>query len=451
LDIRGNWHNLTWEPAPPDVALLYAWSGGEERCRDVVMHHRHRTRYALRRKPDNAVEAYLEHDHPQGWCRQLAGRFGVPPVQRFRLACASHAAGLPTPQPLACGRAGAETIALYAVPPDPVRGDVAWRRVRDVPAARQALLDALEAFASQPQVADRFHSVQLCHLLVGGSAEAPSVQFATGWSLMPRWGLPLADLRLQVARHEAPWLNPLVSGLLQYDREMVDRASLGNGEWAWHMRTEDGRWHLRQGIDPLLPEAAVRMHRNLVRNAPDELVKNDRKRRVSKVAVAGTYYAVKEFTAPGPWGPFAPDRRSYVANWRLELSGFDVPRYLGWLRHREGQGYLVMEWIDGTLLGKALEAAPPEGRAALAQATLALFQALYARDIAHQDMKAQNIIVEAKAGAPRLWLIDNDAVRFGQRITQAHWRRNVRQLRETMPQDAALLQALDAVFAPFMG
>ena len=178
------------------------------------------------------------------------------------------------------------------------------------------------------------------------------------------------------------------------------------------------------------------------------MIKRDTKRNVSEVAPRGQKVIVKEFKKPGPWGKYAPDHRSWLANWRLELSGFPVPQYLGWLKAKSGPAFLVMEYIEGALFSDALLAAALKPEPANHQELDLLFAAqrdllerLHRWGIVHEDFKTQNIIVNWKDGRFVLTLIDNDAVLFGQVPGRKEWLRNLRHIRDTLPGHAAVQEA----------
>jgi tRNA A-37 threonylcarbamoyl transferase component Bud32 len=446
--------------ALPEVAH---WLAGDQACFTCVKEQRKRSVYALRAAPDAPVTYYLKYDHP----RELRDRLKSwlrPRVRReYRAAAALHAAGVPVAEPIACAWVETEGLLVTRALPGARDAVAAWQECRAEPARRAAYLAGLSAFLGVlVRCGVRHPDLHLGNVLV---AEAPA---GLAFCLTDLYGCTLAapddrawrertlavlnGLRVDLTPAEVTAvLGPLCGGapaaaalwdvLLSWQiadlraRWHGRRAKLlGDSSFALRSVTEDGLWRRRAGGDPRVPEAAVRMHRNVVFNAPEELLKDDTKRRLSRVAVAGTYYVVKEFRRPGPWGRWAPDCRSWLANWRLEMSGMPVPRYYGWLRDRRGTAFLVMEFFPGPTLDVALTQGTPAVQDALLEATAGLLRQLTRWGIVHQDLKAQNLIVRSAPGEPvRLGLVDNDAVRFDQRVTAADWTRNLRQLAESLP------------------
>ena len=227
------------------------------------------------------------------------------------------------------------------------------------------------------------------------------------------------------------------------------RKLLGDSSLCRLLRTGEGTWRLRLGIDPDTVAACVRAHRELALSTPDRLLKDGSKRGVSRVADGGGRYVVKEFYRPGPWGRWAADCRAWLANWRLEMYGFPVPRHDGWLRAPTGRGYLVMECLAGTSLDRALEreVQSPDRVEALYEGLMAILHQLYHWGIVHEDLKTQNVMVaERPGGGFELKLVDNDAVLFGRRIRARHRLRNRRHLCGTIPAKGDLSARFAAVF-----
>jgi hypothetical protein len=337
--------------------------------------------------------------------------------------------------------------------------------VRDVPAARARFLAALQACLRQVLTGGVWHpDLHVGNLLVTHTPDGPAFALTDLYgcrqvgtlsthqrlamlSVLNAFRRDLTDAEVHALLAPlVPDGNAAACWEALLDTQIADLAArwrgrrgklLGGSSFVHREVTDEGCWRWREGLDGRVPAAAVRMHRNVVFNHPDGLLKDDRKRRLSRVAVAGTDYVVKEFRRPGPWGPWSPDRRSWLANWRLEMAGFPVPPYAGWLRDRDGHGYLVMAYLPGLTLDRALQTAgADEARfTALCDAALALIEALYRWGILHQDLKTQNLIVADDPGPPRLGLVDNDFVRFGCRVTPADRARTYRQLRESLPLD----------------
>jgi hypothetical protein len=186
-------------------------------------------------------------------------------------------------------------------------------------------------------------------------------------------------------------------------------------------------------FDPDLAYRLLRKHESIRDEHPEDLIKNSRKRCLSKIEEGGTCYIIKEFRTPGPWGRLASDARCWRFNWGLKFAGIAVPEAFAWLKRPREGGVIIFQWISGltadrelkTLLGQPDEFGVAVGK------IQALVQQLYASRIVHRDMKLGNIISN-EAG---LYLVDNDAIHFNVTASEAHWQRNRKQLLSSGAQD----------------
>jgi len=97
-----------------------------------------------------------------------------------------------------------------------------------------------------------------------------------------------------------------------------------------------------------------------------------------------------------------PVRREWRALCRLHALGLAVPRPLAWGRLVGGDGILVSEWCDGTLLRSVLVVASAARRTALLERLAEAVEALHRAGFQHGDLHAGNILVEGD----RLTLLD---------------------------------------------
>ncbi|MFA5204956.1 MAG: DUF374 domain-containing protein [Lentisphaeria bacterium] len=189
--------------------------------------------------------------------------------------------------------------------------------------------------------------------------------------------------------------------------------------------TAAGRWLLLPGLDADTAQALVDAHAaNLA--AGTAVLKDDRKRVLSRVVRDGRSWVVKEYRRPGPWGRFRADARAWRQSQRLHGWGRPVPAVLGWLRGRDGRGWLVQQDAGGTSLHWALKGAPPEQQGRLLQHAAVIVARLQRRRIWHRDLKIANFLCNTTGPGPAgMQLVDLDDVRFGAADTAARRARNL--------------------------
>jgi lysophospholipid acyltransferase (LPLAT)-like uncharacterized protein len=190
--------------------------------------------------------------------------------------------------------------------------------------------------------------------------------------------------------------------------------------------TAAGCWRLLPGLDAATAQTLVDAHAAALAAGTTAVLKNDRKRALTRVVHAGRSWVVKEYRRPGPWGPFRADARAWRQNQRLHGWDMPVPACPGWLRGRDGRGWLILEDVGQTSLYWALKLAPPERHGRLLQYAATIIARLQRRRIWHRDLKVGNFLCdEAAVGRPAMHLVDLDDVRFGAADTAARRARNL--------------------------
>lgn len=197
-------------------------------------------------------------------------------------------------------------------------------------------------------------------------------------------------------------------------------AALGSNSRFQVLDVAGVRWHVRkelrdEGVDLVLadPESAF--------EAPDEVLKEGGSAQV----VVKDGWVVKRIRAKRR-RQLVLDRvrrgkavRAFQRAFLLELSGIATPRVAAAGKRVEAgvvrRSYLVCERVpDARHVDVALVEAEPETRPTVVAATGALIGALHAQRIAHRDLKAGNIVVDAEG---RPWLVDLDGLSLRRVVT----------------------------------
>ncbi len=253
---------------------------------------------------------------------------------------------------------------------------------------------------------------------------------------------------------EKPRQTLLRADVAEFYRRWPDRKRklLRPGQFSVGQQSDSGRWLLRKGFSLERAELVIAAHQQIRDQSPAQLLKNNRRRRVSKVEVDGGNFIVKEFRRPGPWGRFAADARSWVFNWGLEFCGLHVAKCFAWLRAKNGVACLVFEYLDGPTFYEILKDRAEDAAAfgQLSEKLYALLRELYRWRIVHEDLRMANLIVCGPE--PEICLVDNDAVLFNRKIGARQWRRNRRHLlgESNEPCMLALKSWLDSQPPPYM-
>lgn len=172
------------------------------------------------------------------------------------------------------------------------------------------------------------------------------------------------------------------------------------------------------GIDESLALAAVEAHNACVQSG--NLVKNDKKRRISRVVLDGQIYVVKEYVSIHYLKCVSLDSKC----WKGTALVPGAAKCLAWLRGK-GRAWIVQENAgDGDLFQPCWQDNLPLAERQFQAAGRAL-AALHAQGIYHADTKPGNFVT--KTGQPQVTIIDCDDVRKYHRISNAHKMKNLAQ------------------------
>lgn len=155
-------------------------------------------------------------------------------------------------------------------------------------------------------------------------------------------------------------------------------------------------------------------------------LKKDVKRRITQVNHHGRLYVVKDYLRVFPLLSNSPDIRGWLCGNRLQ----GAVRCLGWCRHREGRGYLVMEYAGETSLHLPGKDYDLELLLSLFEEAGRMMCELHCIGVYHADLKPSNFVVSgvSKGDDANVTLIDCDDVRVPFRFGERHRLKNLAQL-----------------------
>ncbi len=470
--------NAQWCPARPDLPELDRWLAGDDATAVLVKANSKRSVYALSPAVGEPPSCFLKYDHPVGFRDRMKGLVRSKVEWEYRDTACLHQAGVPVAAPIAAGWCGIEGILLTRAVPAAVAADQLWHEVEGHPDRRRNYLQALHrllaalldkkvrhpdlhlgnVLATEAGGRTRFVLVDVYGSRLGNDLDHTQQTAILLLASPLRCRLTAAERQdllrglpgIDDAEIESCWNDIARANVREFYRRWTGRRKkLLCGSGASERRlTAAGKWICRDDADRESLAQAVAIHRQQRDETPDQLLKNSRKRCVSRVAIDGAEFAVKEFRHPGRWGRLSADARSWLNNWGLAMAGFRVPRCHGWLQAADGASYLVSDFVPGDELFTALQSG--QGGEALFAKVYDYVRELCRWRVHHEDLKITNFILHAG----ELWLVDNDAVVFDRHIGPKEWQRNRRQLlrgRDDYDFLAAFADWFDAQPPPYRG
>lgn len=191
-------------------------------------------------------------------------------------------------------------------------------------------------------------------------------------------------------------------------------------------------WVLLRPFALDVAEHAVAAHKE--RTVRGELMlKEDRKRCLSRLSIDGHKLIVKEFKA-FRIALLCHATRSWLNTHRLGWLGLPAPTALALLRTR-GRTCLILEDTGEQLLHSELRDAEQSSRRLLLLEVMAqLLARAHLAGVLHHDMKLSNIVLRNPGDdAPQLVMIDLDRVSFKQRLSPTDRLKNLHQILLSMP------------------
>ncbi len=439
-----NPQKVFWHYAPEVSPCISSWlsEGGWETELELVKFNCRRSVY---RCPGSAeVSAfYLKYDHPQRLRDRIKGLWRCKAEKEFQAILVLCRAGVPTARPIAWGEAGADAILVTEELIGAQEFNDAWKKVRDVPEMRSKFMAHLAAFL---------------RCLAGNGVDHPDLH--TGNVLLcqeeERMLFFLMDpYGVRIGKQIKPvelfvWLTSfgrdlshaeivrlvMQSGLAEEDGEAYRlwlaavklAGRLANRRWRGRRKRllrssslcevvfdDFGKWRLLKTFSLTVARQAIDEHRQNV--ACGKILKDDVKRRLTRVTVKDQRLVVKEFIAPGPWGRLAADCRSWLNTCRLAMGSQPVAACRGWLRDKEGHAFIVLDDVGELCLPELLYRTSVVQCLPLLEVAVRIIARFHQRQIWHRDLKSTNFVVSGRIGEVQtLRVIDTDDVRFGVRI-----------------------------------
>ncbi len=454
--------DVSWQFAAVDPAVARLLTDGSwAALAETVKGNVRRTVYRVATGIASVPELYVKHDHPRSPRDRIKSLWRCKSGCEFRSGQQLLAAGVPTVSYLAWGRRGSESLVVTAGLQRAEPFFDAWHGCRHDASRRAAFLAAFGRFLGKLLSAGVDHpdlhggnvlvrttdkqfefvlldiyGARLRHgctpgrlrrvfwlatglareITTGEAAEllAASGVSAAGVDAAARWrGLVRSFLRAAQTR----WPGRR--------RRLLTSSSLCRAA-----RTASGTWLLRPGLSASDAEAALAAHRENFR-VGRSVVKEDTKRRLSRVRACDCSFIVKEFRRPRFWGRWRADCRCWLNSYRLVLAHVPAAQCFGWLRGSDGRGYLVFEDLGDQTLVTALQAhGETDVRRQLVHSAGELTAWLHQAGVAYGDLNPANFMMRPCAGPLRLRpvLVDPDRVRVFSRDVPA-WRRE-RDLRQ---------------------
>jgi tRNA A-37 threonylcarbamoyl transferase component Bud32 len=459
---------VSWGEGDPTARGAVAdWLAGRLPERVLADHARRRL---VRLDPPGAGALLVKHFRVASARRSARERWkawlGASPADReWRRLGELRRAGVPVPEPLACGAlpGGDRAVVLRWLDGEPLAAALAG----PAPARRRLLAALGEAVA-------RLHAAGVEHrdlhggnvLVCGGRPVLLDVQRAR------RSRSRRARLR------DLAWLDySLASALSTTDRVRLRAAALGRarpfdaetrallraigtgstrraaaharsrtrrslrpGRLAAKAAVDDLRGLRLRAFDPAALEAALRGHRTALAARDARVLKDDARARVTRGAAGGAHVVLKEH----PWrglGRALADlvrgsagRRAWRGGHGLLARGVGAARPLAFLeRRRLGlpiQSLVVLEDLRPAEPADACERLAP---ADVVDACGRLALALHRRGVDHGDLKASHVFVCAAARGSEARLIDLEGVRFPRRLSDARRLEALAELNASLP------------------
>ena len=456
-------NNVKWVVDEPfaDIAPWLRegdWEAGAELIKSNVRRSVYRLSY-------NGCTYYLKHEHPRGLRNSIRSIWQCRAYQEFTAGAALAAAGVPAVACAAWGRAGRDSL-LLSIGIESEEAELMWRGIRSCENERCRYLDGMVAFVSC------LHKAGVVHRdLHPGNVIVKRCRESYHFYLVDLYGVRVHQALQQQDRYShVHWARNIVREL---DRDgevfpILRAASLcdtvdaapdvwrkilhrdirrADAKWAGRRfrllrtsslcelhREKDATWIVRRPFTCDDARTAIAEHLSQM-TATTNVLKDDRKRCLTRVYLGERSYIVKEYRRLRGRPPFTADCRSWLNTHRLLHFYVPRPEALAWC-HAGRRGFIVMEDVGDRLLKSELAAADQKQRRYWLVALAQLVAELHALDLFHRDLKLTNVLVCNRNGRSEsgLVIIDLDDIRFRTRIDRPKRQENLAQIIESLPE-----------------
>ena len=190
------------------------------------------------------------------------------------------------------------------------------------------------------------------------------------------------------------------------------------------LKTDEGEWHLLNGFTLPMAQEIISRHKLICESG--EWLKNDIKRRVSRVILDNNSFIIKEFCKDHsiPWLNHGHRTWTYTQ----KLTGLTAP-CLAWLHDKSGRGFLIFADLGQTDLFYPKQLERTDDLPATYSAAGKILAELHAHGVYHADTKTVNFVINDRLpwlSSPVL-IIDCDDVHFHHSISKNHQIKNLAQ------------------------
>jgi Ser/Thr protein kinase RdoA (MazF antagonist) len=438
--------------------------------RTVVKQNPLRTVTAVYEKDSSSLQYFLKHDHARSWKAKLKHLLRSKVKNEFDSAQLLSKHNIPCVNYIAWGEKGFEGYLLTEALKDSQDLTVTWQNIKGDPRLRKRFISALTDLLAKTLEAEVFHpDLHIGNILVArqeddfilkyvdvyGVEESSRLSADQKLNMLVILVLFYRDLPPFEAKHllaSFAHFFPFTDSELRQEifRVWSQRANrfrvkrrkkmLKQSSQINYTRTEEGIWRTVKDLRISDARAILQRHREMVLKAPNQLIKVDKKRRLSRVSMDGKSYVVKEFRKVRFKGGFAPDRRSWLNAFGLGTVGVPVCRYLAWLQSSQG-GYIIMEDLGNNLMHFELLRLRdhPDRLYSLLMKLIEIMALLHKCRIICQDAKMSNFIV----GSDNIVrMIDLDNVIFDSYPSMQDRLVTFKVMTKTMPVELTRLQVL---------
>ncbi len=195
------------------------------------------------------------------------------------------------------------------------------------------------------------------------------------------------------------------------------------------LETNEGEWHLLNGFT--LPIAHEIINRHKLLGESGEWLKNDIKRRVSRVILDNNSFIVKEFCKDHAISLLNHGHRTWT--YSQKLSGLTAP-CLAWLHEQSGHSFLIFADLGQINLNRPEAIIGTDQLPAAYRRAGGILAEFHAHGIYHADTKTVNFVINDRLSwlSSPVLIIDCDDVHFHHTISKNHQIKNIAQFLCTM-------------------